>query len=67
LTNKTKCFTFKENNRKGGELMDICIIIILGFMAAMGVTCFLWGYVLGMAAVEIEEEESHTGGVDTYA
>jgi hypothetical protein len=48
-------------------LKDGYFIIILGCMLAGIVTAFVWGYVLGMAQVEIEEEESHTSGVDIYA
>ena len=38
---------------------DVYFLMILGFMTAAMVVCFLWGYVLGMNAVEIDEEQAH--------
>ena len=43
-----------------GAIRDVYLWVILGYMALCAVTCFLWGFVMGMAAVEIEEEESHS-------
>ena len=43
-----------------GAIRDYYLWMILLHVAVMAVICFLWGYVMGMAAVEIEEEESHS-------
>ena len=40
-------------------LKDVYLWAILGCATAGMLTCFIWGYVMGMARVEIEEEESH--------
>ena len=40
-------------------LSDYYFLVIMGFMGAGIFTAFMWGYVLGLSQVEIEEEQAH--------